>query len=52
MDPVKLSNFEKRKPKNPIKFAIELNEEQKLAKALIYDNPVVLLKVKLVPVKH
>ena len=44
MDPVKLSNFEKRKPKNPIKFAIELNEEQKLAKSLIYDNPVVLLK--------
>jgi phosphate starvation-inducible PhoH-like protein len=44
MDPVKLSNYEKRKPKNPIKFAIELNEEQKLAKALIYDNPVVLLK--------
>jgi len=44
MDPVKLSNYEKRKPKNPIKFAIELNEEQKLAKSLIYDNPVVLLK--------
>ena len=34
----------KRKPKNPIKFKIELNEEQKLAKASIYENAVVLLK--------
>lgn len=40
----KVTNLEKRKPKNPIKFKIELNEEQKSAKALIYDNPVVLLK--------
>ena len=40
----KVSNLEKRKPKNSIKFKIELNEEQKLAKAEIYSNPVVLLK--------
>jgi len=42
--PTKLSNLDKRKPKNPVKFKIELNEEQKAAKALIYDNPIVLLK--------
>jgi phosphate starvation-inducible PhoH-like protein len=35
---------EKRKPKNPISFKIQLNEEQKIAKQLILDNPVVLLK--------
>jgi phosphate starvation-inducible PhoH-like protein len=35
---------EKKKPKNPIKFKLELNEEQKQAKSLIYDNPVVLIK--------
>lgn len=35
---------EKRKPKNPIKFKISLNEEQKDAKQLILDNPVTLLK--------
>ena len=35
---------EKRKPKNPITFKLTLNEEQKLAKQLILDNPVVLLK--------
>ncbi len=40
----KISNLEKRKPKNPIRFKIELNDEQKLAKASIYENPVVLLK--------
>ena len=40
----KLSNLDKRKPKNPIKFKIELNEEQKNAKAVIYDNPVVLIR--------
>jgi len=40
----KVSNLEKRKPKNPIKFKIDLNEEQKQAKAVIYENPVVLLK--------
>lgn len=35
---------EKRKPKNPISFKIQLNEEQKQAKQLILENPVVLLK--------
>lgn len=40
----KLSNLEKRKPKNPVKFKIELNDEQRAAKAIIYDNPIVLLK--------
>jgi phosphate starvation-inducible PhoH-like protein len=35
---------EKKKPKNPIKFKLELNEEQKQAKALIYENPVILIK--------
>jgi phosphate starvation-inducible protein PhoH and related proteins len=42
--PKKLSNLEKRKPKNPVKFKIELNEEQKTAKATIYDHTVTLLK--------
>ena len=35
---------QKRKPKNPIKFNVQLNEEQKQAKALIIDNPVTVLK--------
>ena len=34
----------KRRPKNPIKFNLQLNEEQKQAKALIVDNPVIVLK--------
>lgn len=34
----------KRKPKGPIKFQIQLNNEQKEAKALILDNPVTVLK--------
>lgn len=34
----------KKKPKGPIKFKIELNSEQKEAKQLILDNPVVLLR--------
>lgn len=34
----------KRKPKNPIKFNLQLNDEQKEAKALIVDNPIVVLK--------
>ena len=33
----------KRKPKNPIKFKITLNEEQKEAKAKILENTVTLL---------
>ena len=34
---------EKRKPKNPIKFKIQLNEEQKQAKEKILNNTVTLL---------
>ena len=34
---------EKRKPKNPIRFKIQLNEEQKEAKAKILDNTITLL---------
>lgn len=34
----------KRKPKNPIKFQVQLNEEQKQAKSLILDNPITVLK--------
>jgi phosphate starvation-inducible PhoH-like protein len=40
----KTSNLDKRKPKTPVKFKLELNEEQKTAKAVIYNNPVTLLK--------
>ena len=40
----KVSNLQKRKPKNPIKFKLELNEEQKIAKANIFENPITLLK--------
>jgi phosphate starvation-inducible PhoH-like protein len=35
---------EKRKPKNPISFKIQLNEEQKLAKQVILDRPVTVLR--------
>jgi phosphate starvation-inducible PhoH-like protein len=35
---------QKRKPKTPIKFNLQLNDEQKEAKALILDNPIVVLK--------
>lgn len=34
----------KRKPKGPIKFNIQLNEEQKQAKSLIIENPITMLK--------
>lgn len=34
---------QKRIPKNPIKFKIPLNEEQKLTKAIILDNTITLL---------
>ena len=34
---------EKRKPKNPIKFKLQLNEEQKEAKAKILENTITLL---------
>jgi len=35
---------EKRKPKNPIKFQINLNEEQKQAKSVILSNKISVLK--------
>ena len=35
---------QKRRPKRPIKFKIQLNEEQKKAKSLILENPVTMLK--------
>ena len=35
---------EKRRPKNPIKFKIKLNEEQKEVKKLILENPITVLK--------
>lgn len=34
----------KRKPKNPINFQLQLNEEQKEAKAIIVETPVTVLK--------
>lgn len=34
----------KRKPKNPIRFKITLNEEQKLAKKTILENPVTVIR--------
>ena len=34
---------EKRKPENPIKFKIQLNEEQKQAKAKILNSTITLL---------
>ena len=40
----KLSNTEKRKPKNPVKFNLSLNDEQKSAKSEILNNTVTLLK--------
>jgi phosphate starvation-inducible PhoH-like protein len=35
---------QKRKPKQPIKFNLVLNEEQKQAKAIILENPITVLK--------
>ena len=35
---------QKRRPKKPIKFNVQLNEEQKKAKALILDNPITMLR--------
>lgn len=34
----------KRRPKNPIKFNVNLNDEQKEAKKLILENPITVLK--------
>lgn len=33
----------KRKPKNPIKFKVQLNEEQKIAKQIVLDNTLTML---------
>jgi phosphate starvation-inducible protein PhoH and related proteins len=47
MEPVApIPNTAKRKPKNPIKFNISLNDEQKQAKSIIIDNanPITLLR--------
>lgn len=35
---------EKRRPKNPIRFKVQLNDEQKEAKKLILENPVTVLR--------
>ena len=35
---------EKKRPKNPIKFNLSLNEEQKEAKKHIIENPVTVIK--------
>ena len=35
---------QKRRPKRPIKFQVQLNEEQKIAKSLILESPVTVLK--------
>lgn len=43
-DTTKKPNTEKRKPKNPIKFNLSLNDEQKQAKSDILNNTVTLLK--------
>ena len=33
-----------RKPKGPIKFQVQLNEEQSIAKGVIFNNTVTVLK--------
>ena len=35
---------QKRRPKKPIKFNVQLNDEQKQAKSLIIENPITMLK--------
>ena len=40
------SNTQKRVPKNPIKFQLSLNEEQKEAKRLIVENAITVIKGK------
>ena len=35
---------QKRRPKNPIRFNVQLNEEQKQAKQIILDSPITVLK--------
>lgn len=44
MDGERKLNSEKRKPKGDITFKLQLNSEQKEAKKVILDNPVILLK--------
>lgn len=41
-----ISNIHKRKPKNPIKFKIPLNKEQKEAKRIILNNAITVLTGK------
>lgn len=41
-----ITNKQKRKPKNPIKFNVQLNEEQKDAKAVILSNAITILTGK------
>lgn len=43
---VESNESSKRKPKNPIKFKVTLNEEQKKAKAIILENTLTLLAGK------
>jgi Na+-translocating ferredoxin:NAD+ oxidoreductase RnfC subunit len=38
------NSISKKSPKNPIKFLIPLNEEQKQAKSIILDNKITVLK--------
>jgi phosphate starvation-inducible PhoH-like protein len=38
------AEFQSKKPKGPIKFQVQLNEEQKAAKQVILDNTVTILK--------
>ena len=40
------TNTQKRVPKNPIKFQLSLNEEQKEAKRLIIENAITVIKGK------
>lgn len=35
---------QKRKPKGPIRFKVQLNDEQKVAKKLILENPITVIK--------
>ena len=35
---------QKRRPKKPIKFNVQLNEEQKIAKAKIIESPITVLR--------
>ena len=37
-------NSQKRVPKNPIKFYLQLNDEQKAAKRLILDNAISVIE--------